>query len=313
MTAMPGATERPQASGESQEADPADDPDSPQPGTAGSLDLQFAPDSRLLMSSRGMAIEAMWEETIQSPQEIPLQNGPTDVTAPPSTSDHSQPLSPSSPSPTPTPEPTPVPVVFPTECQIQRGETVWAIAERYYGSADYVRLISYANDLSYDEPVIFAGQVLALPDPSTPVPAPTPAPAPAPAPGGGTGSYQGFSAAEIDLYLRIVAAECGAGWSYEGCLMVSQVIVNRLRSGRWGGLYGVLTAPNQFTPYWNGYYRYVTPTATQRQAALDALDGATAFGRDVIYFCTDAAYARSPWFQSMPLVTRYANTLFFNP
>jgi spore germination cell wall hydrolase CwlJ-like protein len=152
---------------------------------------------------------------------------------------------------------------------------------------------------------------------SSAAPAAAPAPAPAAsAPAVSSGSstiISGFSDAEIDLYIRIVASECGAGWSYEGCLMVSQVIVNRMMSGRWGGLHGVLTAPNQFTPYGSGYYKSVTPTGTQRQAALDALNGATIFGRDVLYFCTDAAYVRSPWFQSLPVAATYANTYFFAP
>ncbi|HEY5466627.1 MAG TPA: cell wall hydrolase [Clostridia bacterium] len=121
----------------------------------------------------------------------------------------------------------------------------------------------------------------------------------------------GYSAEDIDLYLRIVASECGSGWSYDGCLMVSQVIVNRMMSGRWGGLRSVLTAPRQFTPYTTGYYLNAKPTSTQRQAALDALNGKTIFGRNVLYFCTDAAYNRSAWFQNMPITTKFANTLFF--
>lgn len=251
----------------------------------------IVPEERVSLLSRGMAVDAILDADVN-----PVSDS-----------------SPSSPDPQPEPEPTPVPVVFPTECEVMRGETVWAIAERMYGSADYVRLISYANGLSYSDPVIFAGQILSLPDPSTPVPAPTPAPA-APVVSSGSGTVvSGYSDAEIDLYLRIVASECGAGWSYEGSLMISQVIVNRMMTGRWGGLAGVLTAPNQFTPYGSGYYKSVTPTATQRQAALDALNGATIFGRDVLFFCTDAAYARSPWFQSLPVAATYANTYFFAP
>jgi phage tail protein X len=208
---------------------------------AGEIQIQFVPEipavsiepivpeERVSLLSRGMAVDAILDEEVNPASES----------------------SPALPDPQPEPEPTPAPVVFPTECEVRRGETVWSIAERMYGSADYVRLISYANGLSYSDPVIFAGQILALPDPSTSVPAPAPAPA-ASAPAVSSGSstiISGFSDAEIDLYIRIVASECGAGWSYEGCLMVSQVIVNRMMSGRWGGLHGVLTAPNQFTPY----------------------------------------------------------------
>ncbi len=65
MAAMPDATDHPHVSAEAEEADTADEPDSPQPDDTGRLELQFVPDSRVLMSSRGIAIEAMWEETIQ--------------------------------------------------------------------------------------------------------------------------------------------------------------------------------------------------------------------------------------------------------
>lgn len=295
----------------------ADESDLSRPEPSGQLKFQIDPDEpivpaepivpeeRISVLSRGMALDAALDAEVSPAAQAP------------SSSPDPQPEPEPMPEPEPTPEPTPEPVVFPTEREVQRGETVWTIAERVYGSADYIRLISYANGLSYSDPVIYAGQILTLPDPSTTVPAPTPAPAaPAPAPAapsGGGSAVSGYSDAEIDLYLRIVASECGAGWSYDGCLMVSQVIVNRMMSGRWGGLYGVLTAPNQFTPYASGYYRSVTPTANQRQAALDALNGATAFGRDVLYFCTDVAYARSGWFQSLPVAATYGNTYFFAP
>ena len=89
-------------------------------------------------------------------------------------------------------------------------------------------------------------------------------------------------------------------------------MVNRVFTGSWGNLNGVLTANNQFTPYMTGVWKTKTPTATQRQAALDALNGATVFGRNVIYFCTDYAYAASPWFQSLTIARTYQNVLFFS-
>ena len=216
------------------------------------------------------------------------------------------------PTATPAPSPTPTPIVYPTTYQVKSGDTVWGVAEAMYGSSDFISLISYANGLPYTNPVLYSGQVLEILDPSTSVPAPTPAPVVV-TPGTSVGSVAGYSAEDIDLYLHIVAAEAGAGWSYEGVLMVAQVIVNRVHNGRWGDLRGVLTAPNQFAPYTTGVYRYAAANETERRAALDALNGATIFGRDVLYFCTEGAYAKSTWFQSLPVAAQYANTLFFNP
>lgn len=148
----------------------------------------------------------------------------------------------------------------------------------------------------------------------TATPVPTAKPQPTAAPGGGMNTVVGYiDASTLDLYLRMVASEAGANWNYEGSLMIAQTMVNRAMRGTWGDLRGVLTAPNQFTPYMTGTWKTKTPTATQRQAALDALNGATVFGRNVVYFCTDYAYAASPWFQSLTHVRTFQNTLFFAP
>ncbi|NJP39545.1 cell wall hydrolase [Oscillospiraceae bacterium HV4-5-C5C] len=109
----------------------------------------------------------------------------------------------------------------------------------------------------------------------------------------------------------MVGAEAGDGWDYEGCLMIAQVMVNRVLSGYWGTtLTSVLSASNQFVPWADDTWQSQVPTANQREAALDALNGATAFDRDVLYFCTKSSYYSSSWFQSLDLRTTYANTYF---
>lgn len=116
----------------------------------------------------------------------------------------------------------------------------------------------------------------------------------------------------LDMYLRMVASEAGAKWSYEGSLMIAQVMVNRVKTGYWGDLYGVLTAKNQFTPYATGIWQTNSPTSVQKQASLDALRGKTVFGENVIYFCTIDAYNRSEWFKTLTHVATYDNTMFFS-
>ncbi len=130
----------------------------------------------------------------------------------------------------------------------------------------------------------------------------------------GTASYVVPASAEVvDMFVRFVAAESSPNWDYEGHLMIAQTIINRAMDGRWGDLEGVMTSPGQYDVYTDGRYLTINVTDSQRQAALDALHGATAFERDVIYFCTDYAYSSSSWWASLDKRASYGNTLFFAP
>ena len=151
----------------------------------------------------------------------------------------------------------------------------------------------------------------------TPAPTLTPTPTPVPVTPSAellSNNYtiENVSPEVLDMYLRMVASEAGAKWSYEGSLMIAQVIVNRVKSGHWGDLYGVLTAKHQFTPYTTGIWQTKSPTSVQRQASLDALGGKKVFGENVLYFCTIDAYNRSDWFKTLTHVATYDNTMFFS-
>lgn len=129
---------------------------------------------------------------------------------------------------------------------------------------------------------------------------------------GGRDSVVGYVNAEtLNVYVKMVAAEAGDTWDYDGCLMIAQVLINRVHDGGWGDLYGVLTAPGQFTPWSTGAWKHQVPTPNQERAAMDALDGARILASDVIYFCTLDAYNRSPWFHTLRHTNTYANTMFF--
>lgn len=147
--------------------------------------------------------------------------------------------------------------------------------------------------------------------------APTPTPTPVPTTAATTSPEPSYvvsaSADVVDMYVRIVAAESSPSWGYEGQLMVAQTIINRALSGYWGDLRGVLTASGQYDVYASGWYLSVTPTEQQRRAAMDALYGSTAFGRDVIYFCTEYAYSPNNWWGSLDHRATYGNTMFFAP
>jgi spore germination cell wall hydrolase CwlJ-like protein len=118
------------------------------------------------------------------------------------------------------------------------------------------------------------------------------------------------SDADRELFYGIMASECGARWDYEGCLMIAQTVTNRVRN-TGGTLRGVLTAPGQFTTYSSGMWRTRSATPAQKQAADDALKGKRIIDDDVVYFCTNASYRRSRWFQSLDHRGTYDNTEFF--
>ncbi|NCC84013.1 MAG: cell wall hydrolase [Clostridia bacterium] len=143
---------------------------------------------------------------------------------------------------------------------------------------------------------------------AAPTAAPTPTPKPTPAPSNAVIAY---TARELELFHHLIAAEASPSWGYNGQLMIAQTIVNRVRSGLWGSsLTSVIYARNQFSPVASGLFLSKYATTTQKQAVWDALHGATILPRKSYYFCTDYAYNRSSWFQSLPLNAKYGNTYF---
>lgn len=81
-----------------------------------------------------------------------------------------------------------------------------------------------------------------------------------------------------DVTLLAALIQCEAGSEpYEGKLAVGAVVMNRLRSGRYGSsIYDVIYAKGQFTPARSGKVANVVakgPSASCRQAAQDALNG----------------------------------------
>lgn len=120
---------------------------------------------------------------------------------------------------------------------------------------------------------------------------------------------------EMELFYQVIAAEAAPWWGHDGKTMIAEVIVNRVNAGMNGGtLYGVLTAPGQFSVLDGGYHLTVNVTDGDRAAAHRALSGASPIlPTNTLYFCTDYAYAASSWFQSLTLVTTYENVYFMAP
>lgn len=120
-----------------------------------------------------------------------------------------------------------------------------------------------------------------------------------------------YTEQEFEMLCHLVASEAYPYWSYEGQLMIAQTVVNRVRSGLWGNsLTSVIYAPGQFNPaegsrMWRHYANDV-----QRQAVYDALHGTTILPLNSYFFCTNYAYNRSSWFQSLPVTAIFDNTYF---
>ena len=89
------------------------------------------------------------------------------------------------------------------------------------------------------------------------------------------------SADDLTLMAAIIQLEAG-NQPYEGQVAVGSVIMNRLRSGRWGGsISGVIFAPGQFYPAGSAAVANVVaagPKASCMQAAQDALNGVDMVG-----------------------------------
>lgn len=66
--------------------------------------------------------------------------------------------------------------------------------------------------------------------------------------------YEAYDDKTLDLLFRIVQAEAGDEWDFDEKANVASVIFNRLNSGKYNSLVGVLTAKNQFSPYASGKY-----------------------------------------------------------
>lgn len=81
---------------------------------------------------------------------------------------------------------------------------------------------------------------------------------------------------DVTLLAALIQSEAGAE-SYDGQLAVGAVVMNRLRSGRYGSsLSSVIYAPGQFTPAGSGTVARIAASgvkAVSLQAAQDALNG----------------------------------------
>ena len=99
------------------------------------------------------------------------------------------------------------------------------------------------------------------------------------------GSLPEVSAPGTYSDLDYLAAICQieAGYDYEGCLAVANVVLNRVNAGFGSSVYDVIYAPYQFATGWMEYYLQNGTSSTAREAAAAALAGSNNVG-SYLYF-----------------------------
>ncbi len=86
-----------------------------------------------------------------------------------------------------------------------------------------------------------------------------------------------------DLDYLAAICQIEAGYNYDGCLAVANVVLNRVKAGFAPTIYDVIYAPYQFATYNMDYWLKNGTSEAARQAAQDALNGVNNVG-DYLFF-----------------------------
>lgn len=125
-----------------------------------------------------------------------------------------------------------------------------------------------------------------------------------PAAGGGRGASRTDDA---NLLAMVISAEA-KGESYEGQVAVGAVILNRVRDSRFPNtLAGVVYETHAFESVSNGSI-YLTPTASSRRAARDALNGWDPSGGAIFFW--NPSKPVTGWIWSRPIIKQIGNHVF---
>lgn len=124
---------------------------------------------------------------------------------------------------------------------------------------------------------------------------------------GGGGSYGSYSSSDIYLLAKVIEAEA-RGESYTGQVAVGAVVLNRVESASFPDtISGVVYQSGAFSAVTDSNWS-VTPTATSRKAAQDAING-----WDPSYGCLyyyNPAKTSNKWIRTRPVVTTIGSHVF---
>jgi N-acetylmuramoyl-L-alanine amidase len=195
----------------------------------------------------------------------------------------------------------PATVMASTGYLVRPGDTLWLISQRHNTT---VSAILQANNLANPN-YIEVGWRLTIP-----APAPTPAPAPQqPLPS--RGGFQ-FSAAELDLFARLVHAEA-AGEPYLGQVAVAATVLNRINSTRYPNtlsavIYQIESGFYQYSPVLDG--RINLPAGeSARRAVRDAIAGQDPSLGAIGFY--NPRKTSNVWVRQQPVTTIIGNHVFF--
>ncbi len=125
--------------------------------------------------------------------------------------------------------------------------------------------------------------------------------------GGGGGSYGSYSSSDVYLLAKVIEAEA-RGESYTGQVAVGAVVLNRVESASFPDtISGVVYQSGAFSAVTDSNWS-VTPTATSRKAAQDAINGWDPTYGSLYYY--NPAKTSNKWMHSRPVVTTIGAHVF---
>lgn len=124
----------------------------------------------------------------------------------------------------------------------------------------------------------------------------------------GSVSYtSGYSSSDSELLAKLIEAEA-RGESYTGQVAVGAVVLNRVESSSFPDtVSGVIYQSGAFSAVRDSNWR-VSPSATSRKAALDAINGWDPTGGSLYYY--NPAKTSNAWIRTRPVVTVIGNHVF---
>lgn len=218
---------------------------------------------------------------------------------------------------------------------VRPGDTLWLIAEKYGVTVRELMTINHILEPDHIEvgqkmliPTMGGAATTAPPDKTTvkePVskavktpektPPKTPAKEPVKTPSAKTVTYRSsasYSAAELDLFARLVHAE-SAGEPFQGQVAVAASILNRVRSSRYpnnlsGVIYQIESGYYQYSPVLDG--RINQPASdSARRAVQEALSGSDPSKGALGFY--NPHKTSNHWVRSQPVTTTIGNHVFF--
>lgn len=122
-----------------------------------------------------------------------------------------------------------------------------------------------------------------------------------------TASAGGFSSNDVYLLAKVIAAEA-RGESYTGQVAVGAVVLNRVDSSSFPDtIAGVVYQKGAFSAVTDSNWS-VSPDATSRKAAQDAINGWDPSGGALYYY--NPAKTSNKWIRTRPVITTIGSHLF---